>query len=62
MHLRSRFTQWENAWRFFRFEKRVYIPLPGPDARRRMFELHIGSTPNELTPKDLRQLADRTEG
>lgn len=45
-----------------RFEKRVYIPLPGPDARKRMFEIHIGPTPNELTQKDLRQLAERTEG
>jgi vacuolar protein-sorting-associated protein 4 len=45
-----------------RFEKRVHIPLPGPDARRRMFELHIGSTPHELTPKDFRVLAERTEG
>ncbi|KAF5338226.1 hypothetical protein D9758_012867 [Tetrapyrgos nigripes] len=45
-----------------RFEKRIYIPLPGPDARRRMFELHVGSTPCELEPKDYRTLADRTEG
>lgn len=45
-----------------RFEKRVYIPLPEPEARRRMFELNIGSTPNSLTPKDLRQLAAQTEG
>ncbi|KAI3621718.1 katanin p60 atpase domain-containing protein [Moniliophthora roreri] len=45
-----------------RFEKRIYIPLPGPDARRRMFELHVGSTPCELTPKDYRALADKTDG
>ncbi|KZT22085.1 AAA-domain-containing protein [Neolentinus lepideus HHB14362 ss-1] len=45
-----------------RFEKRVYIPLPGPEARKRMFELHIGSTPCELTQKDYRFLAERTEG
>lgn len=45
-----------------RFEKRVYIPLPEPDARRRMFELNIGSTPCTLTPKDLRTLAAQTEG
>ena len=45
-----------------RFEKRIYIPLPGPDARRRMFEIHIGDTPNLLTPKDFRKLAERTEG
>ncbi|KIL62198.1 hypothetical protein M378DRAFT_187396 [Amanita muscaria Koide BX008] len=45
-----------------RFEKRVYIPLPGPEARRRMFQLHIGTTPNELSSKDLRLLAEKTEG
>ncbi|KAK7468321.1 Vacuolar protein sorting-associated protein 4 [Stygiomarasmius scandens] len=45
-----------------RFEKRIYIPLPGPDARRRMFELHVGSTPCELQPKDYRVLAEKTEG
>ncbi|KAH9487275.1 Vacuolar protein sorting-associated protein 4 [Psilocybe cubensis] len=45
-----------------RFEKRIYIPLPGAEARRRMFEIHVGSTPCELSPKDYRTLADRTEG
>ncbi|KAF5382825.1 hypothetical protein D9757_007342 [Collybiopsis confluens] len=45
-----------------RFEKRIYIPLPGADARRRMFEIHIGSTPCQLEPKDYRTLADQTEG
>ncbi|PPQ98062.1 hypothetical protein CVT26_003288 [Gymnopilus dilepis] len=45
-----------------RFEKRIYIPLPGPEARRRMFEIHVGNTPCELSPKDYRVLADRTEG
>ena len=47
---------------FYRFEKRIYIPLPGPEARRRMFQLHIGSTPNELSPMDYRLLAEKTEG
>jgi len=45
-----------------RFEKRIYIPLPGPEARRRMFEIHIGNTPCQLEPKDYRTLADGTEG
>ncbi|KAF9527090.1 katanin p60 ATPase domain-containing protein [Crepidotus variabilis] len=45
-----------------RFEKRIYIPLPGADARRRMFEIHIGDTPCQLEPKDYRTLADATEG
>ncbi|KAF8060835.1 P-loop containing nucleoside triphosphate hydrolase protein [Lyophyllum atratum] len=45
-----------------RFEKRIHIPLPGPDARRHMFQLHVGDTPNELSQKDFRTLADKTEG
>ncbi|KAL6305600.1 AAA-domain-containing protein [Sparassis latifolia] len=45
-----------------RFEKRIYIPLPGPEARRRMFQIHVGDTPCELSQKDYRLLADRTDG
>ncbi|KAF8531021.1 AAA-domain-containing protein [Gautieria morchelliformis] len=45
-----------------RFEKRIYIPLPGPEARKRMFELNVGTTPCELTHKDYRSLADKTDG
>ncbi|KLO20015.1 AAA-domain-containing protein [Schizopora paradoxa] len=45
-----------------RFEKRIYIPLPGPEARRRVFELNVGTTPNELTRDDYRTLADQTDG
>ena len=44
------------------FEKRIYIPLPGLEARKQMFMLHIGDTPNELTQKDLRLLAEKTDG
>ena len=45
-----------------RFEKRIYIPLPGPEARKRMFELNVGTTPCELDNKDYRYLADMTNG
>jgi vacuolar protein-sorting-associated protein 4 len=45
-----------------RFEKRIYIPLPDPEARKRMFELNVGSTPCDLTQKEYRQLADATNG
>lgn len=55
-------TESWNANGFFRFEKRIYIPLPGPDARRHMFQLHVGSTPNKLTSKDFRLLAEKTDG
>ncbi|KAJ6459597.1 P-loop containing nucleoside triphosphate hydrolase protein [Mycena sanguinolenta] len=45
-----------------RFQKRIYIPLPGLDARERMFELHVGETPSELTKADYHMLATKTEG
>ncbi|KAJ8508631.1 hypothetical protein ONZ45_g9117 [Pleurotus djamor] len=45
-----------------RFEKRIYIPLPGPEARRRMFELHVGTTPCQLTKEDYKLLGNKTEG
>ena len=44
-----------------RFEKRIYIPLPGPEARKRMFELNVGTTPNELTQADFRELGNMTD-
>ncbi|KAJ1920234.1 Vacuolar protein sorting-associated protein 4 [Mycoemilia scoparia] len=45
-----------------RFEKRIYIPLPDPAARARMFKLHIGNTACSLTQRDYKVLADRTDG
>lgn len=45
-----------------RFEKRIYIPLPESEARKRMFELNVGTTPCHLTNKDYRQLGDATNG
>jgi len=44
-----------------RFEKRIYIGLPDVMARQRMFEIHLGDTPNNLTQQELRQLAQMTE-
>ncbi|CAN0160937.1 unnamed protein product, partial [Hapterophycus canaliculatus] len=34
-----------------RFEKRIYIPLPEPEARSIMFKLHLGDTANTLMPE-----------
>lgn len=45
-----------------RFEKRIYIPLPDLEARKRMFELQVGSTPCSLVNKDYRELAMKTDG
>lgn len=46
----------------FRFEKRIYIPLPEEPARAQMFRLHLGNTPHSLSDADLRQLAHKTDG
>jgi vacuolar protein-sorting-associated protein 4 len=45
-----------------RFERRVYIPLPDQTARRSMFSISIGNTPNNLTEPNLQLLASRTDG
>lgn len=45
-----------------RFEKRIYIPLPGVEARQSMFIIHVGDTPCQLTRQDYRLLAEKTEG
>lgn len=45
-----------------RFEKRIYIALPDLEARKRMFDLNIGTCPCECTQQDLRVLAEMTEG
>jgi vacuolar protein-sorting-associated protein 4 len=45
-----------------RFDKRIYIPLPEPSARAKMFKIHLGDTPNELTPADFEELGAQTEG
>lgn len=43
-----------------RFEKRIYIGLPDPNARETMFKLHMGDTPNNLTPADFKWLAQNS--
>lgn len=40
-----------------RFERRIYIPLPDVQARRQMFVIHVGDTPNTLTEDDWMELA-----
>ena len=44
-----------------RFERRIYIPLPGEAARLTMFKIHIGDTPHNLSEEDFRELAAQTE-
>ena len=45
-----------------RFEKRVYIPLPGKEARTFMVKLNLGKTPNSLTDDDFDRLGEITGG
>ena len=45
-----------------RFEKRIYIPLPDEHARTNMFKMNLGTTPNDLTEDDFKELGKRTEG
>jgi vacuolar protein-sorting-associated protein 4 len=45
-----------------RFEKRIYIPLPGTAARKTMFKLHLGGDGDNLTSRDFKELAAATEG
>ena len=45
----------------YKFDKRIYIPLPEEAARRRMFEFHVGDTPNQLSSRDFQQLARKTD-
>lgn len=45
-----------------RMERRVYIPLPDEFARARMFKIHLGATPNELTDDDYRELGQKSTG
>eukprot|EP01087_Luapelamoeba_hula_P023005 TRINITY_DN8392_c0_g1_i1.p1 TRINITY_DN8392_c0_g1~~TRINITY_DN8392_c0_g1_i1.p1 ORF type:complete len:439 (-),score=59.82 TRINITY_DN8392_c0_g1_i1:163-1479(-) len=45
-----------------RFEKRIYIGLPDINARARIFQIHLGSTPHNLTREHFKILAEQTEG
>ena len=45
-----------------RFDKRIYIALPDSAARGKMFKIHLGDTPNNLTEDDYRDLGNKTEG
>ncbi|CAM9842386.1 unnamed protein product [Pylaiella littoralis] len=45
-----------------RFEKRIYIPLPEPEARSIMFKLHLGDTANTLSNDDFDILGEEADG
>lgn len=46
----------------YRFERRIYIPLPDANARANLFALSVGNTPCTLTQQEYKQLADMTDG
>jgi vacuolar protein-sorting-associated protein 4 len=43
------------------FEKRIYISLPDQNARKYLFKMNIGDTPNNLTEDDYDALARETD-
>lgn len=45
-----------------RMERRVHIPLPDEYARARMFKIHLGTTPNNLTDDDYKKLGQGSAG
>ncbi|RFU30858.1 hypothetical protein B7463_g5503, partial [Scytalidium lignicola] len=45
-----------------RFQRRVHISLPDFQARTKMFEIAVGTTPCELTSEDYRTLGKLSEG
>ena len=45
-----------------RFQRRVHINLPDMQARMRMFEICVGTTPCELKQSDYKNLAQLSEG
>jgi vacuolar protein-sorting-associated protein 4 len=47
---------------FFRFEKRIYIPLPEVNERQSMFRLHLGTTTlHTIKEHEWMQLAQKSE-
>ena len=45
-----------------RVDVAVEIDLPGPDARRRLFDLYAREVPTELSDADLEDIVERTDG
>ncbi|XP_030966656.1 protein SUPPRESSOR OF K(+) TRANSPORT GROWTH DEFECT 1-like [Quercus lobata] len=45
-----------------RFDMRIYIPLPNDEARKHIFKVQIGETPNMIGEEELKFLANDTEG
>ena len=50
----------DNAFRR-RVEKRIFIGLPEEGARKKMFKIHLGNTPNDMTEEQFDELARRSQ-
>jgi len=44
-----------------RFEKRIYIGLPDTAARTRMYQIHLGNTPHNITQQQFKELGEKAE-
>merc|ERR1712014_24204 len=44
-----------------RLEKRIYIPLPGPEGRKQLFEINLG-TVKKAADVDMQDLVKRSDG
>eukprot|EP01056_Protomagalhaensia_sp_Gyna25_P004991 Protomagalhaensia_sp_Gyna_25__4990@NODE_547_length_3158_cov_70_291440_g410_i1_p1_GENE_NODE_547_length_3158_cov_70_291440_g410_i1NODE_547_length_3158_cov_70_291440_g410_i1_p1_ORF_typecomplete_len442_score35_29AAA/PF00004_29/5_5e40Vps4_C/PF09336_10/17Vps4_C/PF09336_10/5_4e13MIT/PF04212_18/3_6e10RuvB_N/PF05496_12/1_2e08AAA_5/PF07728_14/3_2e08AAA_22/PF13401_6/2_7e03AAA_22/PF13401_6/1_5e05DUF815/PF05673_13/9_7e07Bac_DnaA/PF00308_18/1_3e06AAA_16/PF13191_6/92AAA_16/PF13191_6/0_00052TniB/PF05621_11/0_28 len=54
-------TPWDLDPAFLRrFQRRIYVPLPDWEARRKVFELGLRETRHTLSPQDLDRLAEVT--
>ena len=47
---------------FDRFERRIFVPLPDEDARQCFVEQALQAVKHDLSPSDVRVLAQRLEG
>ena len=47
---------------FIRFEKRIYVQLPGEEERTALFRLHMAGTTHFLTEDDFSTLGKATDG
>ena len=45
-----------------RFVKRLYVPLPNKSGRRQLMNILLKTSPSSLTPKDVEEVVDKTEG
>ncbi|CAN0502006.1 unnamed protein product, partial [Laminaria digitata] len=49
-------------WGRARFVKRLYVPLPDKNGRRQLMNILLNTSPSSLTPEDVEQVVDGTEG